>query len=170
MRKTTRSKRQEAAQNHAPADVADLGGASGLLGLSPYLYCVVQGGPDAAWGSWGYHRSLSGLWTHVTRGEYGTFRLASIDEATNTQTWLRISAYLTSLPGELPAGGPTTWSHTDLQVYLSSGQFADLGTKLSKYESHSYFHILKNHPYKDSIVKFKIRYANKSGMLENQVC
>jgi len=35
---------------------------------------------------------------------------------------------------ELPAGGPTTWSHADLQVYLSSGQFADLGTKLSKYD------------------------------------
>ena len=80
--------------------------AAGLLGLSPYLYLVSHGGATAAWGSWGYHRSLSGLWTHVTRGEYGTFRLASIDEATNTQTWLRITAYLTSLPGELPAGGP----------------------------------------------------------------
>lgn len=34
-------------------------------------------------------------------------------------------------------------------------------TKLEKYESHSYFHILKNHPYKEDILKFKIKYANK---------
>ena len=42
--------------------------AAGLLGLSPYLYLVSHGGANAAWGSWGYHRSLGGLWTHVTRG------------------------------------------------------------------------------------------------------
>jgi hypothetical protein len=75
---------------------------SGLLGLSPYLYCVVQGGPDAAWGSWGAQRSVGGLLTHMLRREYGTFRLANTDSTTDSDFWPRLTAYLTAVPAELP--------------------------------------------------------------------
>ena len=75
---------------------------SGLLGLSPYLYCVVQGGPDAAWGSWGAQRSVGGLLTHMLRREYGTFRLANTDSTTDSEFWPRLTAYLRAVPTELP--------------------------------------------------------------------
>lgn len=79
---------------------------SGLLGLTPYAYCVVQGGPDAAWGSWGAQRSVGGLLTHVLRREYGTFRLANTDSTTDSEFWPRLAAYLAAVPGELPPYAP----------------------------------------------------------------
>ena len=79
---------------------------SGLIGLSPYAYCVVQGGPDAAWGSWGAQRSVGGLLTHMLRREYGTFRLANTDSTTDSEFWPRLAAYLAAVPGPNPNPNP----------------------------------------------------------------
>lgn len=80
--------------------------ASGLAGLSPYLYLPFAGGLHAAWGSWGDHSTVSGLLTHLLRKEYGTFRLASVTNViTDGEYGLRMRLYLDSIPEELPPLG-----------------------------------------------------------------
>ena len=78
---------------------------AGLAGLAPYAYLVIQGGPGAAWGSWGDQRSLGGLLTHVLRREYGTFRLANTPSTTDSEFGLRLRTYLQAVPSELPPLG-----------------------------------------------------------------
>ena len=48
-----------------------------LIGLSPYLYLVVSSSSSVKAGSWGETSSVSGLWRHVSRSEYGTLSLAA---------------------------------------------------------------------------------------------
>jgi hypothetical protein len=79
--------------------------ACGLLGLSPYLFLVVQSGPNAAWGSWGEQRSLSGFLTHLLRREYGTFRLANAPATDHAAFLTRLQFYFGRLPHELPPIG-----------------------------------------------------------------
>ena len=62
----------------------------------------MQGGPDAAWGSWGEQRSVGGLLTHMLRREYGTFRLANTDSTTDSDFMPRLAAYIHAVPAELP--------------------------------------------------------------------
>lgn len=80
-------------------------GACGLLGLSPYLFLVVQGGQGAAWGSWGNQRSVSGFLTHLLRREYGTFRLANAPATGHAEFLFRLRLYFGRLPIELPPTG-----------------------------------------------------------------
>ena len=78
---------------------------SGLVGLSPYIYLPLAGGLNAAWGSWGDLSTWGGFLTHVLRREYGTFKLANIPQTTDSEYVVRLTRYLTSVPGELPPLG-----------------------------------------------------------------
>ena len=78
---------------------------SGLVGLSPYIYLPLAGGLNAAWGSWGDLSTWGGFLTHVLRREYGTFKLANIPQTTDSEYVVRLTCYLTSVPGELPPLG-----------------------------------------------------------------
>jgi hypothetical protein len=80
-------------------------GTCGLLGLSPYLYLVVQGGPEAAWGSWGDQRTVRGFFTHLLRREYGTFRLANAPATSHAEFLFRLQLYFERLQIELPSAG-----------------------------------------------------------------
>ena len=103
---------------------------AGLIGLAPYAYLVLAGGPDAAWGSWGEQRSLSGWLTHVLRRDYGTFRLANTASTTDAEFMLRLQRYVEAVPSELPPlGAPLLL--VGLGVSLASAQMRTLGCVLA---------------------------------------
>lgn len=66
-------------------------GVCSLLGLAPYVYLFLasQNNPE---GSWGDTSNISGLFRHILRAEYGTFRLGGV---VGNENWLeRIILYL----------------------------------------------------------------------------
>jgi hypothetical protein len=63
----------------------------GVIGLSPYLYLYFAAAVQKP-GSWGDTSSLSGLFRHVVRAEYGTFQLGIIEGAEGALA--RIGLYL----------------------------------------------------------------------------
>lgn len=79
--------------------------ASGLVGLSPYLYLPLAGGMTAGWGTWGDHSTMGGVLRHILRIEYGTFKLANIEAAVDDEYYLRLNHYFVSLPSQLPPLG-----------------------------------------------------------------
>lgn len=72
------------------------GGLIGLaVGLLPYLYTFVVGRRSADMLSWGNTGTLSGLWAHFTRADYGTAQLAISDAgATPAAHAVRLAAHL----------------------------------------------------------------------------
>nr|CCA21718.1 conserved hypothetical protein [Albugo laibachii Nc14]CCA21857.1 conserved hypothetical protein [Albugo laibachii Nc14] len=70
--------------------------AAFVAGLSLYLYLPLTAVWNPQPGSWGHVSSLGGLWHHLRRGDYGTFRLFSTLEATEG-VWQRIRLYFCDL-------------------------------------------------------------------------
>uniref|UniRef100_A0A7S4JJE5 DUF2723 domain-containing protein n=1 Tax=Guillardia theta TaxID=55529 RepID=A0A7S4JJE5_GUITH len=69
--------------------------ASGLVGLSPYVYLPLAG-RQAAFGAWGELDTVDGFLTHFLRKEYGTFRLYSGNENSKIgeQLWEALFLYV----------------------------------------------------------------------------
>jgi hypothetical protein len=68
----------------------------GLAGLAPYAYLPLAAARDA-WVSWGEPASLAGFLRHLTRAEYGTFRLASAHVGAATSAVGHVVTYLRDL-------------------------------------------------------------------------
>eukprot|EP00924_Labyrinthula_sp_SR-Ha-C_P009491 maker-scaffold_2-snap-gene-25.64-mRNA-1 protein AED:0.37 eAED:0.37 QI:0/0/0/0.33/1/1/3/0/770 len=66
------------------------------LGLSPYAYIVLAWNFFKKEGSWGRFDSIQGVWNHFIRADYGTFKLWSADEASET-VWLKLRFFLECL-------------------------------------------------------------------------
>ena len=79
--------------------------ALGVLGLSPYLYMVVRAFSFPRH-TWGDQRTLEGFLTHLLRSEYGTFRLAKVDDE-----------------DESPNPGMLARSMAYLQVFMTDGSY-----------------------------------------------
>jgi len=77
--------------------------AFGALGLLPYVYLFLSpaGHPSMTWGD---TSTVSGFWAHLTRAQYGTFQLGTMEAGGSLGE--RLVAWLTQLPGELLWVGP----------------------------------------------------------------
>lgn len=63
-----------------------------VAGLTPYIYMPVAAIWNPQPGSWGDVTTLSGLFHHIRRADYGTFRLYSSNES-NEGLWTRLRLY-----------------------------------------------------------------------------
>lgn len=93
----------ERAKLRDPRLVARLGGAF-ALGLTPYLYLPVAAARHASI-TWGRADTWAGFWTHVTRGEYGTFQLAPSGIAAPSDGWQTVGAFAADAFAQLGVWG-----------------------------------------------------------------
>ena len=87
-----------------------------MLGFSPYTYLVVAAqhhtlNGSAQPGSWGDTGTLVGFWKHVTRGEYGTFKMLTFGSKhgasrTTESAWERTVLWLQDASIQTSGTGP----------------------------------------------------------------